>query len=393
LLLPATNMKNKSRLILLLFLLALPLGCSAKPGLSPVLVPFVPLSTPGAFALSLREAASLARKMSPAAQNLGSWRDLDAALARSLAHAVSRPAGEQALDCPGLRLTYGNLAATLRRLRALLPRLEACPDLLAREFTWYRIGPDFSATGYYEPTLRADLAPSAAYPHPLYRLPPDLRPGVPYHTRQDIDRRRVLAGRGLELAWVQSETEAFFLQVQGSGRLIFPDGKSVHVLFAGGNNRPYRSLGRIARERGLLPPEEINMFSLRMLLDENPGRRAALLDQNSSYVFFRLSEDGPYGAMGQPLTPWVSLATDRRVLPHGTLAFLVLALPEPGGSRTFKALALPQDTGSAISGRRLDLFCGPGREAEYAAARLDAAAAVYVLTAKVRNGNQEEIFP
>jgi membrane-bound lytic murein transglycosylase A len=217
---------------------------------------------------------------------------------------------------------------------------------------------------------------------PTIRLPPDLRPGVPYHTRHDIDRRRVLAGRGLELAWVQSETDAFFLQVQGSGRLAFPDGSVTHVLYAGKNNRPYRSLGRILREKGLLAPKEINMFSLRRVLEENPGQRAALLDQNPSYVFFRTSADGPYGAMGHPLTPWVSLASDRKTLPHGLLTFLILSLPDADGPRTFHALTLPQDTGGAITGRRLDLFCGPGREAEYTAAHLNAPAAVHILTAK-----------
>jgi membrane-bound lytic murein transglycosylase A len=388
-------MKNKGRLILLCLLLALSPGCAFSPGLSrsPDSPLFAPLAASGAFPLSGREAESLARKMAPAAQNLRSWRDLDAALARSLEHASSRPARDTALDRPGLRLTYGDLAAALSRLRALLPRLDASPDLLARDFLWYRIGPDFSATGYYEPTLKADVRPSAAYSHPLYRLPPDLRPGVPYHTRHDIDRRRVLAGRGLELAWVRSETEAFFLQVQGSGRLIFPDGSASHVLFAGRNNRPYRSLGRIAREKGLLPPDEINMFSLRRLLDENPGQRAALLDQNPSYVFFRLSADGPYGAMGRPLTPWVSLASDRRILPHGLLAFLVLSLPEAGGSRPFHALVLPQDTGGAITGHRIDLFCGPGREAEYAAAHLNTPAAVHILVAKDRIREGRKIFP
>ncbi|MDR2077191.1 MAG: MltA domain-containing protein [Desulfovibrio sp.] len=378
-------MKNKLLLICLLPLLAL--GCAALPDLprSPAPPPFAPLTAPGIFPLSLREAESLARRLTPAAQNLRSWRDLDPALARSLAFAASRPAQAPALDQPGLRLTYGELAGTLRRLRALLPRLDASPGLLARDFAWYRLGPDFSATGYYEPLLRAAAAPSAAYPHPQYRRPPDLRPNVPYYTRQDIDRRHVLAGRGLELAWVESETEAFFLQIQGSGRLIFPDGSLSHVLFAGGNNRPYRSLGRILREKGLLAPDEISMFSLRRVLEENPGQRAALLDQNPSYIFFRLSADGPYGSMGHPLTPWVSLASDRGILPHGLLLFLILALPgDAGDPRPFHALALPQDTGSAIRGHRLDLFCGSGREAESIAARLNAPAAVHILIARDR---------
>ncbi|MDR2162093.1 MAG: MltA domain-containing protein [Desulfovibrio sp.] len=371
-------MKNKG-VVSFLFLLLLT-GCASRS--SRDLPPFAPLKEEGVFLLSPGEAGIMAAKADLSAQGLLSWRELDAAVSHSLDYIASRPSGAVALNLPGLSLRWGDLAATLRRLRALLPRLDGSPALLAGEFFWHRLGPDFSATGYYEPTLEASRAPSAVYPHPLYRRPPELRAGVPYYTRHDIDRRRVLAGRGLELAWVRSETDAFFLQIQGSGRLALEDGTTVHVLFSGKNNQPYRSLGRILRDEGSLSREEINMFSLRRFLAENPHRRADLLDQNPSYVFFRESQDGPRGSMGSPLTPWVSAATDPRLIPHGALLFLSLSLPASGLDRHFHALVLPQDTGGAIKGRRLDLFCGSGLEAEYAAAHLDATAAVYVLSAK-----------
>ena len=89
----------------------------------------------------------------------------------------------------------------------------------------------------------------------MYTLPPDLRKGKPYHTRNAIDRKGVLAGRGLELVWVDSETDAFFLHIQGSGRLLFEDGTVKHALYHGKNNRAYRPLGRIMRDEGLLQIE------------------------------------------------------------------------------------------------------------------------------------------
>lgn len=335
-----------------------------------------------AVRLSQEEAKSLAAKLSPQAQGLSRWRDMDFAVSQSLAYSSAKPGNRSALDKPGLRLSFGQLTAVLLRLRAVLPRLDANPSLLASEFAWYRIGPDYLVTGYYEPTLEASRVKTPRYPYPLYRVPPDLRGGVPYHSRKAIDRRNALAGRGLEIAWVSSETDAFFLHIQGSGRLRFPDGSMTHVLYAGKNNHAYVPLGRIMRDEGLLAPDNINMASIRECLAKNPNRRAELFDKNPSYVFFREAAKGPVGAMGRPLTPWVSTATDRRSLPHGSLVFVTVPLPDENGEPTvpFSGLTLPQDVGGAIKGNRMDLFCGP--EAGHTAGYLNAKGAVYVLTPK-----------
>lgn len=346
---------------------------------------FTPMQQSGAVRLSQAEALRHVRKMQPRAQELKSWREMEFAVGQSLAYAAGRPAGNVAVQKPGLKVTYGELAATLRHMKDLLPRLDKNPGLLASEFQWYRIGPDFGFTGYYEPTLKASRKPSAAYPYPLYRLPPDIRKGVPYHSRNAIDRRGALKGKNLELAWVNSEVDAFFLHIQGSGRLLFPDGSVSHALFAGKNNQAYRPLGRIMRDEGLLAPDNISMHSIKTTLAEHPPRRQAeLMDKNPSYIFFREAEKGPLGAMGRPLTPWVSTATDRSVLPHGSLAFVMVPLPDNSGNltRPFCGLTLPQDTGGAIKGHRIDLFCGPSVQAEHTAGYLDAKGAVFVLVRK-----------
>lgn len=345
---------------------------------------FTPLNRAGAFAVDGREAESLALKMTARQQGLNSWRDMAPAVNKSLAHASARPPDGKAVSLPGLTLTYRQLTASLKHLRDILPRLDSHPGLLARDFTWYRIGPDFGFTGYYEPTLRASRTKSAAYPYPLYKVPPDLRGGVPYHTRQAIDRKGVLAGRGLEIAWVSSETDAFFLHIQGSGRLLFPDGSVSHVLYAGKNNRAYVPLGRVMRDRGLLEPDNVNMQSIRQCLLGNPDKCAELFDTNPSYVFFREAAEGPVGAMGSILTPWVSIATDRKTLPHGSLVFAVAPLPDAGGKPAvpFYGLTLPQDTGGAIKKNRIDLFCGAGDHAAHTAGYLNARGAVYILVRK-----------
>lgn len=341
---------------------------------------FTPLESHAVQPLSDAEAMRLVRQLSPKAQGLGSWKDLDPGAARSLAYASSRPANGQALSFPGLSVTWGDIARSMQRLRGLLPLLDANPDLLVRGFQWFRLGPDFSFTGYYEPTLTASRAPTAALPYPLYRRPPDLKPRKPYHTRNAIDRKGALRGRKLEIAYVD-ETDAYFLHVQGSGRLKFADGETLHVLYAGKNNRSYASLGRIMRERGLLPDNGVNMQAIRKYLAENPDERAELFDRNESYVFFRPATSGPIGSMGHTLTPWVSLAVDRKVIPQGSLTMVVAPLPGPDGKHTrpFPALTLPQDSGGAIKGHRIDLFCGAGPQAEHIAGHLDVKGAVYIL--------------
>jgi membrane-bound lytic murein transglycosylase A len=376
-------------LSVLVLLLLISSGCSLKrsvPGgeSAPGVSLFRPLSEYGAFPLSRDEAAGIAGKMLPDLRSGASLNALAAALRRSASHVSAQPGGAVALQMPGLNLTYADLGATLAQLISLLPELSAHPELLARDFQWFRIGPDFGFTGYYEPTLRAAREKSAAYPYPLYRVPPDLRKGAPYHTRKAIDRKGVLAGRGLEIAWVDSETEAFFLHIQGSGRLLFADGSVRHVLYADKNNRAYVPIGRVLRDRGILEPDAVNMNSIRAWIQANPEKRADLFDENPSYVFFRLAEQGPVGAMGSVLTPYVSAATDRTVLPFGLTLFSILPLPDDAGraNRPFHSLLLPQDRGGAIRGRRVDLFCGAESNAAHTAGYLNSKGAVYILVKK-----------
>jgi membrane-bound lytic murein transglycosylase A len=345
---------------------------------------FTPLPHPGVIILGEREAASLALQLDVRNQGMESWRDMSFAVAQSLAYSSARPETDVAVTSQGITLSYGQLTAALRHLQRILPRLDGNPCLLAKDFIWHRIGPDFGFTGYYEPTLHASRTPNTAYPYPLYGLPPDLHAGVPYHTRQDIDRKGALAGRNLEIAWVDSDIDAFFLHIQGSGRLQFPDGAVSHILYAGKNNRPYTSLGRLMREQAMLDENDVNMRSIRRFLQEHPDKRATLFDANPAYVFFREAAYGPVGAMGYPITPWVSVASDRKTLPYGSLIFSILPLPDATGKPAipFYGLLLPQDTGGAIKDRRVDLFCGAGGHAEHIAGYLDAKGAVYLLIKK-----------
>ena len=83
---------------------------------------------------------------------------------------------------------------------------------------------------------------------------------VPYHSRREIDNG-VLRGKGLELLWVDSAADAFFLHVQGSGRIKMTNGQTVRVGFAAKNGRPYVAIGRVLIKRGAIAKENVSMQS------------------------------------------------------------------------------------------------------------------------------------
>ena len=150
---------------------------------------------------------------------------------------------------------------------------------------------------------------------------------VPYWRRAEIDAGR-LAGRGLELAWARDPVDVFFMEIQGSGTLRFPDGREQRVGYAGANGRAYRAIGRLLIEEGRVPREAMSMQAIRAWLAANPGERQRVLQHNESFIFFRPLAGPPEGSLGRPLTPGRSIATDSRLFPPGALAFLDTEQPE-----------------------------------------------------------------
>jgi membrane-bound lytic murein transglycosylase A len=335
-------------------------------------LPF-PAETPQAFA----------GKLLPAAQGLRSWRDLEEPLANSIAYVGGKPVSGMAVNRPGLSVTWGQLANSLERLRALLPQLDANPGLLAQHFNWVRMGDGIMYTGYYEPVIPAGRARTPSFTQPVYSVPPDMaqvkKRGKRYHDRAAIDKHGALRGKGLEMAWMDP-IEAFFLQVQGSGRLRFDDGAEAYVNYAAQNGHKYVSIGRIMRELGLLEEGNVNMPAIKDWLRANPSRREEMFMHNRSYVFFRWGTK-PKGAMGFPVHPWVSVAVSRPFIPLGAIVAYGVNLPEEGG-RPLRGIGLAQDTGGAIKGNRMDILCGESLRAAHIAGHLDARGEAWVLLAK-----------
>ena len=228
-------------------------------------------------------------------------------------------------------------------------------------------------TGYYEPVLFGSRRKHGDFRYPLYRMPPEAQTQRPYFSHAEINDG-ALTGRGLELAWVDDPVMLFFLQIQGSGRLRLDTGQEIQISYAGGNGHPYVSLGKVVGDEGLLPKDQINFFTLRQYLYNNPAEAMALMERNPSYVFFKeLPQLGAIGSVGVVLTPQRSLAIDPKHIPYGLPLYLQTRIPNPDGGpdTAFRRLMIAQDTGGAIrSPVRGDIFFGPGDAAEFMAGNM-----------------------
>src|SRR5438445_3053429 len=186
---------------------------------------------------------------------------------------------------------------------------------------------------------------------------------VPYYSRAEI-ARGAAAVTGKEILWVDDPIEAFFLQVQGSGRVQLEGGETLRLGYADQNGHPFQSIGRYLVERGELKLEEASMQSIKSWAAANPQRLEELLDQNPSFVFFRelpLADPagGPVGAPGVPLTAGRSIAVDPRYIPLGTPVFLSTTFPASATPLT--RLVVAQDPGGAVrSPGPARLFWGSG---------------------------------
>ncbi|PZN92109.1 MAG: hypothetical protein DCF31_17675 [Alphaproteobacteria bacterium] len=255
-------------------------------------------------------------------------------------------------------------------------------------------------TGYFEPEIAGSRTAAPGFPAPFYRRPPDLieadlgdfaadlkgrklrgriegRALVPYHDRAAI-QAGALAGKGLEVAWAADPYEAFFLEIQGSGRLRLPGGDVMRIGYDSQNGRGYVAIGKVLVDRGDLPKGGASMNSILAWLRAHPAEAPALLAANPSVVFFReVKGEGPVGAMGLAVTARVSVAADPLFVPLGAPLLVETTLP---GNRPLGALMVAQDTGGAIKGaNRIDLFMGAGDEARADAGAQSAAARILVL--------------
>jgi membrane-bound lytic murein transglycosylase A len=332
---------------------------------------------------------------------------LEAGVALAVPASVSPADAERALiafrlSCPVLirrqdqsGLTTADDWQPLCAEAASLPTANAAAFFRDR-FEWVRVGPgEAFATGYYEPEILGSRVRTPGYEVPVYAKPDDLvrctkadgtsgrgrvdenGACVLYFTRAEIEDG-ALADRGPELAWAADPIELFFLQIQGSGRIRLPDGQVMRIGYADQNGREYVAIGRLLRDRGILPPGGANMDAIVAWMRSQPDSGKSLMRENLSYIFFKeLTGPGPLGALNVPVTSRTSVAADPKFMPLGAPVFLTMDRTEASG------LWVAQDTGGAIKGaNRFDTFWGAGEAARRTAGGMSAKGQALILLPK-----------
>lgn len=261
-------------------------------------------------------------------------------------------------------------------------------------------------TGYYIPYVQASLTPSAKFQVPVYKMPKDMvfvnledfnselkdkfirgriekNRLLPYWSREEIVDDKVLHNKGLEIAWLQDKVDLFFIEIQGSGLLTFPDNSKKFIRYSGQNWREYYPIGAALLNEGKLQRHDVSMQSIKRWLKENPEEQSRILNTNKSFVFFNLENEGPFGNINVKLNPERSLAADQKVFPAGSLMLVDFEMPkilEQSNNQQFSQLAFVHDTGGAIRGpTRIDVFWGEGENAGNIAGVSKQEGSLYVL--------------
>jgi membrane-bound lytic murein transglycosylase A len=314
-------------------------------------------------------------------------------------------------SCNALKNKPGWQTVCTRADQMTQPDNNALHAFFEEDFTPYQVyNSDGSSqglfTGYYEPKLYGSRVKTARFRYPLYGVPDDLltinlgdaypqlkdmrlrgrlegNRVVPYYNRSEIDSGKAPL-HGHELFWVDNAVDLFFLQIQGSGRIELPDGSTVKVGYADQNGYPYTSIGKKLVEMGGIKLEDASMQGIKDWAAQHPDQMDSLLEQNSSYVFFRVLPDSlpaPLGALGVPLTDQYSLAVDARTIPLGAPVFI--STTYPNSTEPLNRLMLAQDTGGAIKGAvRGDFFWGFGEQAGAQAGSMKQTGQMWVLFPK-----------
>ena len=298
-------------------------------------------------------------------------------------------------SCPRLGVSWQSLCRTAR----LTPPDNASAGRFFRDnFDTYRFDSGSGLlTGYMEAQLHCSMTPTAQADYPVYGVPADLRKGVPYLTRPQIETAPTPTLQRARLMYCD-KFDAFVLGVQGSGRVVLPNGRVVKLTYAGKNNRAYTSIGRVLIDAGEVPREEMSMQAIRSWVRKNPDRMDWLLRQNESYVFYQIDtrntqQYGPPGAMAldEGLMPFRSVAVDARHIPLGTPLHIRSQWPD---QTPFSRYVVAQDKGGAIKGRiRADLFVGHGDLADELAGLLQSPLDIEVLWPKGWSAPDPEWVP
>jgi len=390
-------------------MLALLIGCVPKPPPEPVKPPVTPMAP----------LQRLGLEAYPRFEEGGDLGQLNRGIDASLSYLRRLPA-DRKIPFGVDAYTAAHLISSLEVFAGLIaasPSADRLNEVIRERFHVYRsVGRtntgDVLFTGYYEPILPAGRTPGGEFSTPVHPKPLDMveidlsrfaadlkgrtiigrytgKTVIPYPTRKQIRETADFNAAAPPIVWLRDEVDLLILQIQGSGRVRLEDGTQLHILYAGSNGRPYRSIGKLLIDEGRISRQKMSMQAIRSYLRRHPKSKNRIMDHNPRYIFFKAADDGPFGALGEPLTPMRSIAVDRTLMPSAALAFITVDLPlvTPDGKidqwQPYAGFALSQDAGSAITGPgRVDLFMGHGLQAEVGAGHLKHPGALYFLVLK-----------
>lgn len=234
-------------------------------------------------------------------------------------------------------------------------------------------------TGYYEVSLKGSFIKSDKYQYPIYSKPKDKKLESEL-TREDIENG-ALNDENLEILYVDNKVDLFFLHIQGSGVVLLPNGQEIKISYAGKNNYQFNAISNELIKKDLISKNQINAYSVKNWLENNPQKAQAVMNLNKSYTYFKINQsEYVIGAQGVPLTPERSLAIDNEIIPYGTLMWLETQIIDEVHKKPLKKLMVAQDTGSAIKGTiRGDIFFGNGDKAQDKAFKMNFQGKYYVL--------------
>lgn len=270
----------------------------------------------------------------------------------------------------------GNLSIDLDQLKRTIESLvytrNDTPELLEQNLTAYQIkGNDGRGnvlfTGYYTPIIKVASLPNKDFRYPLYSKPnkADWQRGLP--TRSQIDGEGALIGKGLELAYAKSLADIYYMQLQGSGIIEYPDRKREYLSYTSTNGHSYRSVEKFLVSQKQYKIGDISVRGMKRFFKQNPELEETILFSNPSYVFFERKRERPHGAGHVPLTADFSIAVDNEFIPLGSTLLAAFPILDRNGDliKHDYRILLAQDLGGAIRGSgHVDVYCGIGRKGQ-----------------------------
>jgi membrane-bound lytic murein transglycosylase A len=245
-------------------------------------------------------------------------------------------------------------------------------------------------TGYFTPVVEVQEKPGGPYRYPIYDRPRSWSGPLP--TRAEIEGEGVLDSLGLEIAFAKSKVDIYYMQVQGSGFVQFPDGRRELLSYNGTNRHPYRSIEKYLLSRHDWDVSSVSINGIKSFLQRNPGLQDSVLFYNPSYTFFKARHAQPKGAGNVPLEGGISVAVDKRYLPLGSCLLAAIPVYNEKAHRVVGhdyRIVLAQDVGGRIKGPgHIDIYFGVGSESRKQAMRMRHYGRLWLLLPK----SEEKLF-